>query len=297
MTQTANDDFEFQFCHYVIGLFDVLGQSDQLGPTMVFPPATDEETEILARNVQETCGVVDQFRQLFWRQFKAREEEFDEYVSEMPTPQQESFRAHLGSNILHWGMSDTYVVAVPMVMDSPIAAMATMANLRRLLEAAAAAWLLSLATSHPIRGGVALGTGARMREYDVYGSALEGAYHLESSAADWPRIVVGEQLLAALQVVGRDPDVGFRRAAAFAAHCCSLLRHADGQAEIDVLGSWATADNRLNHPLVREALPRAHCYVQNQLLRYREQGDDTGVRRYERLLEYFDQHAPRWQEQ
>ena len=132
----------------------------------------------------------------------------------VPEPQRTAFRAALASNIVSWGMSDAFCVAVPLEAGSgATGAMAAMADVRRLLEVAAATWLFSFAEGDPIRGGMEIGTAAKMRENDVYGAALVEAYHLESNVARAPRIVVGEQLVSALQDLRQDPDVNFQGAA------------------------------------------------------------------------------------
>ena len=162
-------------------------------------------------------------------------------------------------------MSDTYVVAIPLQAGSgATGAMAAMADVRRSLEVAAAAWLLSLAAGDPIRGGMEIGTAAKMGENEVYGAALVHAYRLESKVAGGARIVVGQQLLETLQGASQDPDVDFRGAARFATDCCSMLRKdPDGTTAIDVLGgSWPTAALRRR---LRDMFARAHDNVRGQL--------------------------------
>ena len=231
--------------YYVIGVFDVLGQSRKLLRPMSFSPRTHVEERLVADKLRETVIAVDRFRDLFQRQFDERRKAFDQDASLVPEPQRTAFRAALASNIVSWGMSDAFCVAVPLEAGSgATGAMAAMADVRRLLEVAAATWLFSFAEGDPIRGGMEIGTAAKMRENDVYGAALVEAYHLESNVARAPRIVVGEQLVSALQDLRQDPDVNFQGAAVFATQCCSMLRQdADGKTALDVLGgSWATAE-------------------------------------------------------
>ena len=283
---------------YVVGAFDMLGQSRKLLRPMEFPPTTDDEARNVARNLTETAVAVDQFRQLFRQQFASRRGEFDRAVTEMPPALRDGFRAALAPSLESWGVSDTCFVAVPIVAGSgATGATATMADVRRLLETAAAVWLLSLATGHSIRGGVEIGTAVKMRENDVYGAALVEAHCLESKVAQGSRLVIGEQLCGALQGARRDRDVRFQGAAKFATDCCSLLKQdLDGKTVIDVLGSWVSANNRWRHPLIRDALPRAHDHARRELDSHRRAGDDKLIRRYETLLADFDEHAPRWQE-
>ena len=192
-------------------------------------------------------------------------------------------------------MSDAYCVAVPVVAGSgATGVMATFADVRRLLEVVTTAWLVSLAEGAPFRGGVEIGLAAQMRENDVYGQALIEAYRLESEVAQWPRIVLGEELVGALQDARQDPDVALQGAAMFAAQCWSMLRQdGDGNTEIDLLGGvWSTAERRRSF---RDVFARAHNNVRGQLSEAQEAGCTTLISRYETLLAYFNERAPVWQ--
>ena len=238
---------------------------------------------------------VDRFRQLFQRQFSERGDVFDDDAARVPEAERAEFRAAMATRIVSWGFSDTYCVAIPLEAGAGAAgAMAVMADVRRLLEVTAVTWLVSLGENDPIRGGIEIGTAARMRENDVYGAALAEAHRIESEVAGRPRIVVGEQLVAALQGVRRDRDVNYRGAAKFATDCWAMLRQeSDGQMAIDVLGStWASPERRQHF---WDVFARAHRNVRGQLQEHREAGDRTLIARYEALLTYFTDHAAAWQ--
>jgi hypothetical protein len=47
----------------------------------------------------------------------------------------------------------------------------------------------------PIRGGIELGLAMDIDNDDIYGPALARAYTLESKVAQYPRIVIGEELI------------------------------------------------------------------------------------------------------
>ena len=284
---------------YVIGVFDILGQNRKLLQPVNYPPRTDEEMQRVDRITEETSGAVRWFRDLFARQFRVRRAAFELEVMQMQTEQHDEFREAMELNIVSWGMSDTYIVAVPVDRSSTPGHMAAMANVRRLFEVAAVTWLAALADNNPIRGGVEIGAAIGMSESEVYGQALAKAYRLESRIAGWPRIVVGEKLVAMLRELRerrQDPDVHTQGAAEFATRCCSLLRHdPDGKAAIDVLGreraSASPAEFR------RVVFPGAHANVRNQLRSHQAAEDTKLVSRYTTLLAYFDEHATLWQEQ
>jgi len=283
---------------YVIGVFDILGQSRKLRSPMGFSPETKVAEQAMIRNLRATAGAVDQFRQLFRRQFTQRQQTFEQDAAAVPEAQRATFRAALAPRILTWGMSDTQCVAVPLEAGSgAVGAMATFADVRRSLQVVALTWLVSLAEGVPFRGGIELGSAVRMRENDIYGKALIDAYHLESKVAKWPRIVVGETLVGALRDASQDPDVAFRGAAMFAEQCCSMLRQdVDGHTAVDVLadGVWSTLEHRRS---LRNEFVRAHSNVRSQLRSHQEAGCTKLISRYGTLLAYFDEYAPIWREQ
>jgi len=58
--------------------------------------------------------------------------------------------------------------------------------------------LIQLASGNPIRGSVDVGTGVEA-EGELFGAALVKAYQLESEVAKFPRLAVGDALVAYLQ--------------------------------------------------------------------------------------------------
>src|SRR5438045_4043107 len=59
--------------------------------------------------------------------------------------------------------------------------------------------LTSLAWGHPIRVGLDVGTGVEVERGQLYGPAVVKAYELESRAAEYPRVIVGDTLADYLQ--------------------------------------------------------------------------------------------------
>ena len=283
------------FGYYVVGVFDILGQSRKLLQPVSLPARTDDERRRVVDNLRETVGVVSGFRKLFRQQFETFAEgaAAERAASQLPAAQRDEFRVAVASRIVSWGMSDTYVVAVSLARPSTAAAMA---DIYRLLGAAAGVWLSTLATDNPMRGGVEIGTASEIGENEVYGQALVMAHHLESKVAGGPRIVVGEQLAASLRDAQRrtgDPDMDVRRAAHLATECCSLLRQdPDGRTVIDALGNvMARFDSGSQF---RDVFARAHDNARSQLRRHREEENDKLVSRYEALVAYCDEQAPKW---
>ena len=289
----ANDTAEFG--HYMVGVFDVLGQSRKLREQTGVPLREDQaERQRVVENLKKTVGVVIGYRRLFKTFFEAAGQHTGRADS-LPPPQRAEMLAAMSSNILCWGVSDSIFVAVPLARTRHPAARVT--DVFRSLMAAASMWLAGLSTNNPIRGGMEVGTGIDIEPGEIYGQALEAAYYLESNVARHPRIVVGPRCVEFLEGVGRGGpthDAGSRLAANSADLCLSMLRKdTDGNTVVDALGQTMLEQSQ-EVPDLRGQLFRAHDNVRAQYRHFRSAGDSKLASRYKILLADFDKRAPNW---
>lgn len=288
----------FVLTDYFIGFFDVLGQSTKLRDLQQVP-TTDAERERAIAILKQTVGVVLGVRSIFDDFFKFAGQPTS-FARSLPPAAQRQVITATASKVLHWGISDSMIVAVPL-METANPAQAVN-GVRQSLLAAAGMWLLSLAAGHPLRGGVDVGVALQIRDNEVYGAALDRAYRLESAVAGGPRIVVGETCIDYLRFIrqrGATDALG-EMAQRTAQECLSMFRQdEDGQAIIDGLG-----------PVVREifqivgapsgngglgsTVASAHAVVRKQLSDARAIGDAKLTARYESLGRYFDRNISAW---
>jgi hypothetical protein len=83
------------------------------------------------------------------------------------------------------------------VESSPLTSIATVFSA---LTAAAVVMLTALASRHRLRGGIDVGLATEIAPGEIYGTALERAYLLESREAGYPRILIGDDLWNYLNV-------------------------------------------------------------------------------------------------
>ncbi len=286
---------EATFGHYMIGVFDVLGQSRKLRQQTGVPLLGDPvEQRRLVANLKDTAGVVIQLRRLFKMFFESATQSIGRADS-LPEPQRSEMLAAMTSNVLLWGVSDAIFVAVPLDWERHPAA--RVFDMFRSLLAAGSVWLAALSANHPIRGGMEIGTGIDLEPGEIYGQGLEAAYHLESRIAGYPRIVVGPTCVNFLEAVKRSEDasdVGSRMAASVADLCLSILRQdTDGNTVVDGLGQTMLEQSR-EVPDIRGQFLRAHNNVRTQYRHFRDTGNEKLAARYEALRAYFDERAPKW---
>jgi hypothetical protein len=158
---------------------DVLGQRDKFRG-LALPTNASEETQV-QEVLRQTAGFVLGLRDLFQTQFTLFEQGAN--ASRFTTGQ-------LSPKFV--GFSDSFIVSVPLQNDA--GDLVPIVTVFSALSAAATMMLTSLASKHALRGGVDVGLAAELPTGEIYGTALERAYLLECNVAQYPRIVIGDEL-------------------------------------------------------------------------------------------------------
>jgi hypothetical protein len=167
--------------YHLVAFLDVLGQREGFRGLRLPKNATEEAQvkEVLGK----TAGFVVSLRELFQTQFEV----FEAGAASMRAHTKEPLRPNFV------GFSDSFVTSVRLRNDS--------GDLRRFvivfsaLSSTAVVMLTSLASKHPLRGGIDGGLATEIGPGEIYGTALERAYLLECKVASYPRIVIGDELL------------------------------------------------------------------------------------------------------
>lgn len=102
--------------------------------------------------------------------------------------------------------------------------------------------LLALSLKRPIRGGIDVGLGIDLTDDEVYGPVLERAHFLESKVADYPRIVLGDDLTAYLDELEHQ-KVALTNLGFLAPHFASLSKQLITAVPM-VFGCWTSSEGR-----------------------------------------------------
>ena len=280
---TSETELGKSFGLYVVGVFDVLGQKHLLYQLPgARTPGENQKDEVLDY-VKGTAGRVLAVRRLFRNQFDQAVQTVERIVrSQGATALQEQM---LTPSIRHWGMSDSYVVAIPPPDGQEFSTVSRLIDVFRMLDVSAAVWLHAMSRDLPIRGGIELGFAIDVGEREVYGHALAEALRLESKVAQYPRVVVGKKLLFLLNGAA---NMAARRSAQeahmkknLAELCWSCIRtDEDGQFVVDFAGGGIATEMRKHRPDVLTAVERN---VRGQLQRHESAGNTKLVTRYQWL--------------
>jgi len=170
----------FRLGHHLVAFLDVMGQSERFKKLRL--AKTPEEDAEVGEVVRQTAGFVLDLRRVFDEQFTA----FEAGSPNIKRHTKEPLRPHF------IGISDSLITSVPLRNDG--GDLVGIVTVYSALSAAAVVMLTSLASKHPLRGGIDVGLAVEMGPQEVYGTALARAYELESKEAQYPRILIGDEL-------------------------------------------------------------------------------------------------------
>jgi hypothetical protein len=276
----------FDLGYHLVALLDVQGQRERF--RQLHLPKNPEESGAVGEVLRQTAGFVLDLREHFDEQFESFEAGA---ASMMRRHTQEPVRPRFV------GFSDSFVVSVPLRNDS--GDLLPVARVFSAVSAAAAVMLMSLASNHPLRGGIDVGLATEIGSQEIYGAALERAYLLESKEAGYPRIVLGDELWRYLNVAlanfQKQTTPVAQALAAITERAMTLVStDNDGKRILDYLGNTmvqhAGPGGGQKDVLVR----RAYDFVLAEQKRIVEGKNAKLIPRYEALRRYFESRLPLW---
>ena len=290
MGDAATRSFTVQL--WAVGFLDLLGQRAALRKMDFLPEGNDDVRKAkLVEAVVGSVGVIENFYRLYQVFGEGGVRSTDDPIPGVPPDAQKLVREWLSTDLRHARFSDGLMVYSSLVASpqhSPVAA------LFRLVCASGALMLTSLAWGHPIRVGLDVGTGIEVERGQLHGPAVVKAYELESRAAEYPRVVVGDTLAEYLQVqAAQTGDARTRFDAGQAARVRAMLaQDMDGQRIVDYMGKAfrAQAASEIQPKIVHDA----QQFAQRSLEAFQRDGNQILAARYDRLVRYFEGRADVW---
>lgn len=183
------------FGYYFVAAIDVLGQKRALQQFKDLPSTIEEKNDFV-RVAKHTFGVVEGIRQSFKLFYGVYSNTKRDFNVDLTAEQEKHYRRmrRCGKLIFH-GFSDTFFTFVPLGSETYFEATAAINGVTAGLKACSATMLHALAAGHALRGGIEAGLGAELKDGDIYGPGLSNAHYLESKVAQYPRIVIGNELV------------------------------------------------------------------------------------------------------
>lgn len=278
---------DYTLGHYLVAFLDVLGQRERFRALKL--PKSPEEHASVGEALRQTAGFVVELREQFRKQFT----EFDKGLTNFHKRAKEPIRPQFV------GFSDSFVTSVPLWSqnDDQLINVVTVFSA---LSAAGVVMLTSLASNHALRGGIDVGLATKITDEEIYGTALQRAYLLECEEAQYPRIIIGDELWNYLNAANANfTNQRTAEAKAIVAVIGKVMQMIandnDGKRILDYLGQGMVEnakgdDGRCATHMV---LP-SYRFVLAEEKRFSAEGDTKMADRYALIRQYFESRLPLW---
>jgi hypothetical protein len=278
--------------YYVVAFIDLLGQQGHLREMKGIPDETkQQEMQDFVKALKNTYGVVKGMRKAFSNFFDGFSKESPN-VSRRSPFQQRIYNQLSSEPIQCQTFSDSVIVYLPIRTDR---FKVPCSGIFGVLGASASTLIYSLASGHPVRGGIDLGVGLEITRGDIYGSALARAHALESQKASFPRIVVGSELVTYLTHTAHLKTTDdFSQVNRDAAQICLDLLDTDkdGCVFVDFLGDGCK--EHLIDVISPEIVDLCYSFVCNELTRHAHENNEKLLPRYQTLKQYLESRLSLW---
>ncbi|MGD0794407.1 MAG: hypothetical protein ABR958_02265 [Dehalococcoidales bacterium] len=280
---------------YLVIYLDVLGQSKKL-KQFKHLPTNPIENDNLIKIERETAGFIVDFRNFFDDIFNALKNT-DNLLNSIPIEKHNLVKTLLENKITSRGISDSYVMTLPLAENESIGRSGVMYNVWAALGATCASFIWALAKGSAIRGGIDIGPGTILpigNHDEVYGLAVVNAVDLEKRIAQYPRVAMGENLWQYLYQAEQSPANNniINIAKKYAIICKNLIyQDHDGVHTLDSFGKEIFAlENVLNKQLVGIA----YKWVVQEHEKYVKSMDNKLAGKYFLLRQYIESRLPIW---
>ena len=276
---------------YLVAFMDILGQRNLLRELKGLPTTSGQETIDFIELLKKTAGSVELLRSLFHSFFESYSQSALP-IDKLTKEQKEIYKRLKGNPLTSTMFSDFVALFLSLREDEN---RVPMSSVYSAIFSAASVFLTMLAGRKAIRGGIDIGIALELRSGDIYGSALSRAYEIESNIAQYPRIVIGDELVKYLQVQSERPlETPYDDMNRQLAGICKklIILDEDGYPFIDFLGEEfkSITANRLEP----NAVIQAYQFVVEQWLFFKSCKRSKEAFRYMLLRDYIESRLHIW---
>jgi hypothetical protein len=289
--ENSNNKNDLIFQNYLVIFFDLLGQREALREIISIPVSEPEKTEFLEL-VKKSIGSVLKIRHAFKSYFDGAKA-YTPNIQLVATEYRQEFIESQKTKFHHYELSDAIVIAVPLINDNENCT--AINGVFSALTASCAVALLALSMKIAVRAGIDVGVGVQLDDRDVYGPALERAVRIEGQLAEYPRLVVGRELISYLSwVENQTYKTRQGEIAVNMAKLCKklMVQDTDGRIMLDYLGQ--NIKEVFENKIKKETVLEAWNFVNDQHIKYIKQNNDRLAPRYFRMIRYFKSRLKLW---
>ncbi|MCJ7639744.1 MAG: hypothetical protein MUO70_07715 [Euryarchaeota archaeon] len=192
----ADDNSSKMIFNYVVAYLDILGQKEKLKQ---FPKVLLEETDSksLWPQIEATYLKTQSIRNTIKNFIKGVEDQqtkrrgHESFYDSLTDEQRKNLKG-MTSPIEFRYFGDSIAVYSKLTNN---AGKLSVTSIYTILTGIAINMLMGFSNHIALRGGIEIGIAVDWEEFGIYGSALYSAYEIENNIADYPRIVLGDELV------------------------------------------------------------------------------------------------------
>ncbi len=283
---------------YLLAFIDILGQKEAF-QGLEDAPLSDNHPKLIEAHKQ-TALFVERLRSGFKDFFDAYTADKEPSVK-VPPEKMDQFKAMLKSNLKHQRFSDSIQAYVCLHTDQYHSN--AINGVFGTLLACGGMLLLTLASKKAFRAGIEVGLGTELENGEIYGPILYKAYELEHKVAEYPRIVIGQELINYLGQLAnghlqmeKQVEEDVKLCKLMATNCLKMIvRDLDGVPILDYLGDDFIRSINENSEKAKEyknVFDLALQFIEAEYAKRKQAGDKKLALRYYLLLNYFKAKNP-----
>jgi len=289
MKYSSNSDL--LFTDYLVVFFDLIGQREALRKITGIPASESGKQEFIVL-IKKSIGRVLMIRDAFKSYFDAASSHIPN-IRLVPLELRNEIIESQKTNLSYYGLSDAIVIAVPLTGENENCT--DINSVYSALAAICGIALVSLSVGIPARAGIDVGVATQIDDREVYGPALERAVYLEAQIAEYPRLVVGRELLSYLSWVGNQQfQTRLGEIASNMGKVCRkfIVQDTDGRVMLDYLGK--NMKEAFGGKMNKEIVDKAWNFVNEQHIFQIKNRNERLASRYFRMIRYFNSRLKIW---
>ena len=296
MTDNPSKQHDIKICNHIVTFIDILGQKERLAKVPSLLP-DEGKTDELIGSIKDTYGRVYNVRKTLEHYFNsAIRKQTPAWHNILSSEQKDILKNMESPDIRSQYFGDA------MILYSNLSNSQGILNLfssMMMLGGCATVMIVGLQAGIPLRGGIEIGIAADWPEFGIYGSALYGAYDMAERVAQYPRIVIGEELKKYLFFWKNDThdDPVHLLNRKIADKCLSMIcEDQDGIPVVDFLNiqSLHSLFGDQNLQELKDLVVKGFNFVKSEQAKYKNEKNTKLAFRYALLLDYYMDRLTGW---
>ena len=279
--------------NYCVSFIDLLGQRNILSGEGLLPyfQSEEEKKNWVLKKLRESVGAIDQLQRDAKDFLQAARSTNSHALLTSLSPEVQDELSEIENFTVKTQRWSDGLVSFVCLRDQVIKFQMT--RIFDLIGYTGTLCFLGLCNQHPLRGAIEISWGVELHPKELYGPAVSRAYNLENEIAQYPRIVIGPDVINYLERQSlNQEDALFSHYNSNLAKLCLefFVQDIDGHWILHYLGEeFKNAITKGQH---EKMYWEARNFILRQLDEHQADKNSKLAFRYSHLLKYFDDHKP-----